>query len=277
MDKKDIMYVAIALGIILVIALVIKPLMTGQPVNTGIPVSPTLQIEETAIIPELNSSATLAAITVTPTPTLLHTPTPQPTWDRNPATVEFVDPSKYGITLNQSLPGSTRIENIPVNSSTTIYSTIKGKYSGTTDIFSLPFPYWELWYTVSPSSLPMGKEQKPGSKTITVPTNAPVSSSGSSQTFIQGSFSVVNPVFTVQVMDGNDPNRIVRTISPPGGLDKSLWVSKTVDGNLVSSDPRPWKEKFYEGQRNYFFVINAQNLDSYTIEIRVPTSYIGKY
>jgi len=272
------MYVAIALGIILVIALVIKPLMTGQPVNTGIPVPAIPQPAETKTIPELNISTTLAATIVSPTLTPLPTPTPLPTWDRNQTTVEFVDPSRYGITLNQSLPGSTRIENIPVNSSTTVYSTIKGKYSGTTDVFSIPFPYWEIWYTVSPTSLPLGKEQKPGSKTITVPTNAPVSSSGSSQTFIQGSFSVVNPVFVIQVMDGNDPNRIVRTISPPGGLDKSLWVEKLdAAGNRISTDPRPWKEKFYEGQRNYFFIINAQNLDSYTIEIRVPTTYIGKY
>ena len=43
------------------------------------------------------------------------------------------------------------------------------------------------------------------------------------------------------------------------------------------SDPRPWKEKFYEGQRNYYFVINTQALSSYTIEIRVPEEYIGKY
>ena len=36
MDKKDIMYMVGALCIILIIALVIKPVMTGQPVNTGI-------------------------------------------------------------------------------------------------------------------------------------------------------------------------------------------------------------------------------------------------
>ena len=54
----------------------------------------------------------------------------------------------------------------------------------------------------------------------------------------------------------------------PGGLDSTLWTE---------SDPRPWKERFYEGQRNYYFVINTQALSSYTIEIRVPAEYIGKY
>jgi hypothetical protein len=75
-------------------------------------------------------------------------------------------------------------------------------------------------------------------------------------------------VFNLQVMDADDPNRIVRTITPPGGLDFTVWKE---------SDPRPWKEKFYEGQRNYYFVINTQALSSYTIEIRVPEEYIGKY
>ena len=55
-------------------------------------------------------------------------------------------------------------------------------------------------------------------------------------------------------------------LSPlPGGLDSSLWTE---------SDPRPWKEKFYEGQHNYYFVINTQALSSYTIEIRVPANIV---
>ena len=92
--------------------------------------------------------------------------------------------------------------------------------------------------------------------------------SGISHSVMQGSFSVTNPMFILQVMDADDPNRIVRTITPPGGLDSTLWTG---------SDPRPWKEKFYEGQKDYFFIINTQALSSYTIEIRVPTEYIGKY
>ena len=38
MDKKDVMYGIAAVVIILIMALVVKPMMTGQPVNTGIPV-----------------------------------------------------------------------------------------------------------------------------------------------------------------------------------------------------------------------------------------------
>ena len=71
-------------------------------------------------------------------------------------------------------------------------------------------------------------------------------------------------------MDAEDPNRIVRTITPPGGLDESIWTG-------VAGDPRPWKEKFYEGARKYYFIIYAHALTSYNLDIRVPTTYIGKY
>ena len=43
MDKKSVMYTAGALVIILVLALVVKPMVTGQPLNTGLPVATTLQ------------------------------------------------------------------------------------------------------------------------------------------------------------------------------------------------------------------------------------------
>jgi hypothetical protein len=92
---------------------------------------------------------------------------------------------------------------------------------------------------------------------------------------MQGSYSVVFPSLTIQVMDANDPNRIVRTVSPPGGINPEMWGT-TIDG-VVVPDPRPWKEKFFEGQRSYFFIINANSLSSYDIEILVPTKYVGKY
>jgi hypothetical protein len=110
---------------------------------------------------------------------------------------------------------------------------------------------------------------------------------------IQGSYSVVNPVFTIQVMDAGDPNRIVRLITPPGGINPALWagITPTVPTvtprpkyatiaptpTLINTDPRPWTEKFFEGQRSYYFIITSQYINSYKIEIRVPTRYIGQY
>jgi hypothetical protein len=158
----------------------------------------------------------------------------------------------------------------------------------------IPFPYWELWYTVNPYP-----DQTPPSIQITPTQGVGVSYSG-----VSGSYSTVNPQFTVQVMDGDDPNRVVRTISPPGGINLDLWtgVQPTITQSSSSQtgtrpwhpigsinkyqiqptvspgvDPRPWVEKFFEGQRDYYFIITAQALESYYIQIRVHTSDIGKY
>jgi hypothetical protein len=259
MDKKDIAYLMGALVIILVIAVVIKPLATGQPVNTGIAFPTTTQ--EVSLKPVHVYTETTLTVTplITTTP-----PTPVPTWDSKIKTVSFVDPGTYGISLNDSLPGGTRINNSIASRATTSYASISGKYSATTQVFTIPFPYWELWYTADPAGPFGGQDQKLGTSTVTGSKE-----SGSTHTVIQGSYSSSFPEFTVQVMDADDPNRIVRTITPPGGLDKSLWTSP--------NDPRPWKDRFFEGSRNYYFVITAHALNSYNLDIRVPTEYIGKY
>ena len=259
MDKKDIAYLVGALVIILVIAVVIKPLATGQPVNTGITFPTTTQ--EVSLRPVHVYTETTLPVTplVTTTP-----PTPVPTWDSKIKTVSFVDPGTYGISMNESLPGGTRINSSMASRATTSYATISGKYSATTQVFTIPFPYWELWYTVDPSGTVGGKGQILRTSTVTGSKE-----SGGTHTVIQGSFSSSFPAFSVDVMDADDPNRIIRTISPPGGLDKSLWISP--------NDPRPWKERFFEGSRNYYFVITAHALNSYNLDIRVPTEYIGKY
>lgn len=276
MDKQDIMYAVVAVGIILVVALVIKPMMTGEPLNTGIP-TPT---PEPATTVEIISDPAMVIETPVPTivsPVTTATPVPVETWDKNVTNIVFVDPSKYGISLNQSLPGGTRIDSIPMNTSMTTFASVSGQYSGTSQIINVPFPYWEMWYTANPSGAMAGDEQQLSSKTVTGPKYSGIKGSGSSQTVIEGSYSVVIPSLTIQVMDGDDPNRIVRTITPPGGLDKSLWSGQSVDsdydGTFSIPDPRPWKEKFFEGERNYFLVINTQSLDSYTIEFKVPTKY----
>lgn len=279
MEKQDVLYGLLALGIILVVALVIKPMATGQAIDIGLPTTappetPTPEIPQTPYIP-ITPPATPTTVPITAVPT----PTPQPTWDPGMSSIGFVDPARYGVSLNQTLPGGTRFENVPLDTSLTSLATITGTYSGTSQTIYMPFPYWELWYSVEPSGSLAGKDQTLSTSTVTGPKLSGLKGSGSSHTVIEGSYSVTIPQFTVQVMDGDDPNRIVRTISPPGGIDKDLWTEKTVtsddDQEVTIPDPRPWKEKFFEGERNYFFIINAQSLDSYTIEFRVPTRYLG--
>jgi len=72
-------------------------------------------------------------------------------------------------------------------------------------------------------------------------------------------------VLQIQVIDKTNADRLVTTVEPPGGLDKTMWQRSGID-------PRPWKQKFYEGNKEYYFVITAKHLTSYTIEARVPKS-----
>jgi hypothetical protein len=277
MDKKDVMYGVAAIVIILVMALVVKPMMTGQPVNTGIPVPVTTAAVRNTTFAPVTSPVPTPVVT---TPSPVSTPSPAPTWDKSVQTVGFVNSSTYGVSLTEALPNGTRFDNQPLNTSMTSFAKINGQFSGTTQVISIPFPYWELVYTVDPVA-----ETKPGSVKVTPTKGSAVAYSG-----VQGSFSGTTPEFTIQVMDAEDPNRIVRTISPPGGIDINLWTGVKGSINPASTakasrlanpadipvvDPRPWTEKFFEGQRSYYFIINAQLLNSYSIDIRVPTRYVG--
>jgi len=281
-DKKDVMYLVAALALVLVIALVIKPVVTGQPLDMGIPLATTtLEITtmhtESTMIPVVTTSSTSVPTT---------TPSPSPTWNPGAVqTVVFVDPSKYGLTTNESELRGTRINATPRNTSMTTFASFGSSQgaSGTTNIMYVPFPYWELEYTVEPATaLTQSKFE------IT-----PTQGSGIAHSGIEGSYSTVKPEFRIQVMDGDDPNRIVRTIAPPGGIDLDLWLGNKPEGgeyptrtsryasqvtpDVTPVDPRPWTEKFYEGQRHYYFVVTAKGLNSYSLKINVPTRYIGQY
>src|SRR5674476_1127141 len=105
MDKKAVMYAIGGLVLILVVALVIKPLMTGQPLNTGFSF-PTTPLQPLPGKTPDSVDISYGVVTVTSTPV----PTTVPTWDKNVKTIEFVNPSSYGISLNLSLPNGTRID-----------------------------------------------------------------------------------------------------------------------------------------------------------------------
>jgi hypothetical protein len=275
MDKKDLMYGIAAVAIILVMALFVKPLMTGQPVNTGIPVPAT-----SAVTQNVTTAPVSPVIPETPA-TTRPTPTPVPTWNNTVMTVGFVNSSVYGVSLTEEIPSGTRIDNIPLDTNTTSFAKINGQYSGTTQVIKIPFPYWELVYTIDPVDV-----TRPGSLAVT-PTRGSGVAAGSG---VQGSYSSALPEFTIQVMDADDPNRVVRSITPPGGIDVNLWKGvkgtinpantprkgrETTPADTIYTDPRPWTERFFEGQRSYYFIITSQRINSYSIDIRVPTRYLG--
>lgn len=291
MNSKDIQYVALALGIILVMAIVVKPIITGQPLNTGISLlSPTPEptpaptwIPDTSVVP------TIIPTIQTPTPT------PNPTWNGNSQSVSFVDPTQYQVNLTHFTPRNTTQSSANLTRQMVTYATIKGKYSGTTDVITIPFPYWELSYTIEPST-GLGGSKTDAYKDINVgvtPTRRTSNASTRTTSEVETlSASTVNPIFTITVMDYNDPNRIVRVISPPGGVNLALWKSSITESRTYADpvtgrtktetittplDPRPWTETFYEGNHAYYFVITSRYIDSYTLNILVPKDYVGKY
>jgi len=284
MDKKDITYIIAAFCIILVIAFVIKPIATGEPVNTGLTfATPVTSVNVTPLVVYTNITAVLTTFPTTTPPTQV------PTWDQKVQTVGFVNPGTYQLPANQSLPQGTQINVTQPDNRRTVYATISGKDSGTTQVINIPFPYWELSYTLDPM---IGPQSGPTVVSIAI---TPTLGGGISYSGIQGSYASVTPQFSIQVMDATDPNRIVRTIAPPGGIDPALWAgitpttlaaTSTIPAKygtieptptLSSTDPRPWLEKFYEGGRGYYFIINSQYINSYTIKILIPTRYIGQY
>ncbi len=75
------------------------------------------------------------------------TPVPVATWNPNATqAIGFVNPSTYGVSLNQSLTAGTRIENSVPDTNMTTFATISSDTgsSGTTGIIYIPFPYWEI-------------------------------------------------------------------------------------------------------------------------------------
>jgi len=265
MEKRDVIMVVVGLAIVLVAAFVVKPMLTGKPVDMSIPVAipgiatPTQLPTPVATVDvqyeRYKASQNKAPVTAVPT----KTPTPVPSWTGQSKGLGFVDPARYSLTPTQTpIPHSgvalqtSEFESKPMK----IYATIQGKDPGATEPISMPFPYWELRYTVDPyetSFIGTASSKAGGVAGLTA--------------------TEVFPSFSIQVMDADQPNRTIRTVTPPGGLDAALWKKGT------QYDPRPWVEKFYEGieNHNYFFVITPDNIHSYRVDVMVPERYVGKY
>ena len=264
MEKRDVMMVILGLVIVLVVAFVVKPAITGKPVDMSVPVT----------IPGI------ATPTPTPDPVAADDSyakykasqnLPQTTWVRyiNAHACAFVGRAVNRAWIRGSGlykpdsdpdPDSTHRDFSQTGESESdpliTYVTIEGKDPGLTQPISMPFPYWELRYTVNPYET-----------TFTGTTEnkaAGVASSVGTQVF---------PSFSIQVVDADQRNRTIRTITPPGGLDTALWKKGK------EYDPRPWVEKFYEGVENhkYYLVITPHMIHSYRIDVMVRARYVGKY
>lgn len=166
----------------------------------------------------------------------------QPSPSASPVTVtQTPTPGTPAMTVTTIPPTTSPTSAFPGSGFTPLI-TVTGQTGKTSDTFSVPGGYWELWYTADP-----------------------LTSGGQNSVSSSGSNSAVFPVLQIQVIDKTNAGRLVTTVEPPGGLDKTMWQRSGID-------PRPWKQKFYEGNKEYYFVITAKHLTSYTIEARVPTS-----
>jgi len=195
--------------LLLVISLILFIMVTGcitQSPPSGSPVNPVTTNQPVV------SGAPTPEPTSTITPMITPTQTPPPT---------------------SAFPGSPGLATLV---------TVSGQSGKTSDTFSVPAGYWELWYTADP-----------------------LTAGGQDSVSASGSNSALFPYLSIQVIDKTNSDRVVQTVEPPGGLDKTLWAKSGID-------PRPWKQKFYEGNKEYSFVITTKHLKSYTLEVRIPKS-----
>jgi len=218
-EKKDFIYVVLAIAVVLLIALVVKPAMTGE-------LSGIRWQEEPVVTPAWTPTV--------PPATTPPTPTPVPTWDGKPQKIGFVDPATYHIPPGEPPLNLTVQQPAPAPGVTrwTTYATIDGKWSGTTGIVRIPFPLWRLDYSDTTTS------------------NDEI------------------PLFNCQVMDAEDPNRFVRIIT----LRLPEFLAAKERPELKKEQ---WVSTFYEGNHDYYFVINTLCIDDYHLKIQVPEGYAG--
>jgi len=251
MERRDVAILMVAIAVMVILAGVVKPLILGEPIDMSLPALPGLHPaketpEPTAVLPP-GTQLTRAPGTTTP----LETPVTTPTWSGKPETLGYValhpSPTTPSFTY---FPDTT----LPVERMLT-YATIQSQAGGITQTLAMPFPYWELHYTVDPWETTFVGETS--------------SREAGPADFVA---SEVFPSFSIEVRDAADGS-LVRKIEPRGGLNAKFWKNDT------ANDPRPWIEKFYEGTtpRSYYFVVSTHMVNSYKMEIKVPERYLGKY
>jgi hypothetical protein len=130
MEQRDIMVIVAAIAVILILAVVVKPMLTGEPA-TLLP-EDTLQPDESATITDMIADQPVYTPMATMPPTLIPTPLPIPLQTPPIGLTWQPDPDK-------PMP----------NLQMTKYAEIVGRYTGVTEYFTMPVPYWELQYELT--------------------------------------------------------------------------------------------------------------------------------
>ena len=143
MDKKDLAFFGVAIVIVIIIALIGKPLMMGEPI-------PFLPSSEPAVDPDEPLPIPAILPTLTPRITATPVPTSTPGWDGEVKTVSYVDPSTYNIETPEKIVMSEQPAPYQQNRNMTTYAVIEGDASGVTEIITVPSGYWEMHITFDP-------------------------------------------------------------------------------------------------------------------------------
>jgi hypothetical protein len=151
------------------------------------------------------------------------------------ASTDTSTPMVQVTTIPTPLPTPTPA--IPLNNRETTIGSITGGDGVTSANISIPYDYWVLYYSVDPL-VKGGQDSHSGT----------------------GSNSAVFPTFSIQITDMST-GQLFDTESPDGQLDPTLWER---------TDPRPWYKRYYVGDTKFNFVVTAERIKSFTIEMRVP-------
>jgi|GEM_PF-812198 len=153
MERRDILAIVAALAVVLILALVVKPMLTHQAPNLGLPETPAPSV------PVEQGPAESGVVVTGPTEIVL---TPEPTAVQASATPTEIEPQKTGSEIGKPLTSLTPVtwqpdaDNPMPAVQMITYADIVGKYTGSTAPFRIPTPYWEIAYNITPSgSMPV--------------------------------------------------------------------------------------------------------------------------
>lgn len=139
----------VAIVIVIIVALIGKPLMAGEPIPF---LSPSEPVEDTGgplpIPDDLSEIASSGAQNQNPTPA--PTPPPTPVWDGEVKDVGYVDPSTYNIETPEDISMIPQPTAYREDRNMTPYAIIQGEASGVTEVFNIPFGYWEVHIRFEP-------------------------------------------------------------------------------------------------------------------------------
>ncbi|MDX8550964.1 hypothetical protein KHC33_09180 [Methanospirillum sp. J.3.6.1-F.2.7.3] len=213
MEKRDIIVILAAIIVVFIMAVVVKPVITGQPVIFLPESPPVTESSDYEIYPE--TPYTIAPVDTEVVLTPEQTQIPEETQPISTATnVQAPTPTLTPMTW-QPNPDDP----MPAIQMTN-YAEIIGKYTGSTSPFRIPTPYWELHYNVTPADM--------------------------------------SASFSIDVIEKSEKEeKTIRTIS---------WR----DGK----EPDPREFRFFEGGKEYYISILANQLKEYRIIIQIPLKYI---